>query len=133
MDGYLKRRLSNPVYGGTAPNRRTETEWYASCADVPSRNSAHPLQIVRHEASARKDEPALKRVRHNAKMHCWDGYERTPGTVAGTKGSCRPKGSKKKKKEKTEKKAKKEGGASSSSSSSSDDDESRKKKPAKKD
>ena len=127
MDGYLKRHLSNPVYGGTAPNRRTESAWYASCD--ASRSSAHPLLQVRHEASARKDEPALKRVRHNAKMHCWEGYERTPGTVAGTKGSCRPKGSKKKKKEK---KAKKEGDASSSSSSS-DDDEHHKKKPAKKD
>jgi hypothetical protein len=27
---------------------------------------------------------------------CWSDYERTPGTAAGTKGSCRPKGSKKK-------------------------------------
>jgi hypothetical protein len=27
---------------------------------------------------------------------CWSDYERVPGTVAGTKGSCRPKGSKKK-------------------------------------
>ena len=134
MDGYLKRHLSNPVYGGTAPNRRTESAWYASCdtSRSSSSSSAHPLQKVRHEASARKDEPALKRVRHNAKMHCWEGYERTPGTKAGTDGSCRPKGSKKKKKEKTEKKAKKEGDASSSSSSS-DDDEHHKKKATKKD
>lgn len=119
MDGYLKRRLDNPVYGGTAPNRRTESAWYASCADASSRSSAHPLQKVRYEASAKK-------------KHCWEGYERTPGTVAGTKGSCRPKGSKKKK-EKKEKREKKEGDASSSSSSSSDDDEHHKKKKAKKD
>jgi len=124
MDGYLKRRLSNPVYGGTAPNRRTESAWYASCADTSgssSSSSAHPLQKVRYEASAKK-------------KHCWEGYERTPGTEAGTKGSCRPKGSKKKKKgEKKEKKEKKEGDAPSSSSSSSDDDEHHKKKKAKKD
>jgi len=117
MDGYLKRHLSNPVYGGTAPNRRTESAWYASC-DASRSSSAHPLQRVRHEASAKK-------------KHCWEGYERTPGTKAGTEGSCRPKGSKKKKKEKKEKKDKKEGDASSSSSS--DDDEHHKKKKAKKD
>ena len=120
MDGYLKRRLSNPVYGGTAPNRRTESAWYASCADTSrSSSSVHPLQKVRHEASAKK-------------KHCWEGYERTPGTEAGTKGSCRPKGSKKKKGGRKEKKEKKEGDASSSSSSS-DDDEHHKKKKAKKD
>ena len=28
---------------------------------------------------------------------CWSDYERVPGTEAGAKGSCRPKGSKKKK------------------------------------
>lgn len=27
---------------------------------------------------------------------CWSDYERVPNTVEGTKGSCRPKGSKKK-------------------------------------
>ncbi len=31
-------------------------------------------------------------------MKCWKGYKRTPGTKAGTKGSCMPKGSKKTKK-----------------------------------
>ena len=30
---------------------------------------------------------------------CWSDYERVPGTEAGSKGSCRPKGSKKKKTE----------------------------------
>ena len=102
MDGYLKRHLSNPVYGGTAPNRRTETEWYSSCADASSRSSAHPLQRVRHEASVRSAEPSLKRVRHNA----------------ADEGG----GDKKKKKKKREKTNKKEGDASSSSGSGSDSD-----------
>ena len=31
------------------------------------------------------------------KKKCWKNYERTPGTVAGTKGSCRPKKRNKKK------------------------------------
>ena len=97
MEGYLKRRLSNPVYGGVAPNRRTEVAWYASCDT--SRSNAHPLRMVRHEASARKDEPALKRMRHNA-------AEEGGGDE------------KKKKKKKKEKKNKKEGGSSSSSSDS---------------
>lgn len=26
--------------------------------------------------------------------NCWSGYERTPGTKAGEKGSCRKKGTK---------------------------------------
>jgi len=99
MDGYLKRRLSNPVYGGVAPNRRTEVAWYASC-DV-SRSAAHPLRAVRHEASARANAPQLKRMRYNA-------AEEGGGDE------------KKKKKKKKEKKNKKEGGASSSSSSDSD-------------
>lgn len=34
----------------------------------------------------------------NEKMKCWKGYERVPGTKAGTKGSCRKKKSKNKKK-----------------------------------
>ena len=108
MDGYLARRLSNPVYGGTAPNRRTETEWYASCADASSRSSAHPLQKVRHEASARNVEPALKRVRHNAADEGDDKMKK--------------KKKKKKEKEKTNKKEGDHGHWSSSSGSGSDSD-----------
>ena len=108
MDGYLKRRLSNPVYGGTAPNRRTESAWYASC---------DRLQTVRYNAAK-----------------CWEGYERVPGTKPGADGSCRKKGSghsdasKKKKK----KKRKKDGGSSSSSSSSESDGEGGRRKKQKK-
>ena len=109
MDGYLKRHLSNPVYGGTAPNRRTESAWYASC---------DRLQTVRHNAAK-----------------CWEGYERVPGTKEYAEGSCRKKGSGGKKKKKSKDKAAKkgDGGGSSSSSSSDDEDGKPKAKKAKKD
>ena len=32
-------------------------------------------------------------IQTNSPFLCWDGYERVPGTVKGTKGSCRKKGS----------------------------------------
>ena len=121
MDAFLRQRLSDRRFATPLQGRRSEAELYAGCLPQAASTGTHPLSQVRVEASAKK------------KMHCWEGYERTPGTVAGTKGSCRPKGSKKKKKEKkTVKTAKKEGDASSSSSSS-DDDEHPKKKAAKKD
>ena len=83
-----------------------------------------------------KIQPSLQMVRHNA-MKCWEGYERVPGTKAGSDDSCRKKGSggkkKKKDKKKSDKKkaAKKDGDASSSASSSSSDDEDGKKKQKK--
>jgi len=116
MDAFLRQRLSDRRFATPLQGRRSEAELYAGCLPQAASTGTHPLSQVRVEASAKK------------KMHCWEGYERTPGTKAGTDGSCRPKGSKKKKKEK---KAKKDGDASSSSSS--DDDEHHKKKKAKKD
>jgi len=115
MEAFLRQRLSDRRFATPLQGRRSEAELYAACLPQAASTGAHPLSQVRVEASAKK-------------KHCWEGYERTPGTVAGTDGSCRPKGSKKKKKEK---KAKKDGDASSSSSSD-DDDEHHKKKKAKK-
>jgi hypothetical protein len=116
MDAFLRQRLSDRRFATPLQGRRSEAELYAGCLPQSASTGAHPLAQVRIEASAKK-------------KHCWEGYERTPGTKAGTDGSCRPKGSKKKKKDK---KAKKDGDASSSSSSD-DDDEHHKKKKAKKD
>ena len=117
MEAFLRQRLSDRRFATPLQGRRSEAELYAGCLPQAASTGTHPLSQVRVEASAKK-------------KHCWEGYERTPGTVAGTDGSCRKKGSGKKKKK--EKKAKKDGDASSSSSSD-DDDEHHKKKKAKKD
>ena len=116
MDGYLKRRLSNPVYGSGAMNESSAYKRFAFEQSVEEQKptDSHPLQMVRYNASAKK-------------MHCWEGYERTPGTVAGTDGSCRKKGSKKKKKSGEKKKKEKKDGDKSSSESSDSDDEHKKK------
>jgi len=118
MEAFLRQRLSDRRFATPLQGRRSEAELYAGCLPQAASTGAHPLSQVRVEASAKK-------------KHCWEGYERTPGTKAGTDGSCRPKGSKKKKKDKKVKKDKKDG--DSSSSSSDDDDEHHKKKKAKKD
>ena len=113
MEHFLQKRLRDQRRMLPQQGPRSEHERYSDCAAEPS-----------------KQAPSLQLVRHNA-MKCWEGYERVPGTKAGTDDSCRKKGSgKKKKKKKTEKKkvAKKEGDASSSSSSSSEDDDGTPKK-----
>ena len=101
MEAFLRQRLSDRRFATPLQGRRSEAELYAGCLPQAASTGAHPLSQVRVEASAKK-------------KHCWEGYERTPGTKAGTDGSCRPKGSKKKK-DKKEKKDKKDGDASSSS------------------
>ena len=123
MDGYLKRRLANPVYSGSlsAAARNSEASLYAQCTEqTQARTDAHPLHMVRYNAAT-----------------CRKGYERVPGTAEYADGSCRKKGSggkKKMKKKKGDKKttAKKEGDSSSSSSSSEDEDGKPKAKKAKK-
>lgn len=119
MDGYLKRRLANPVFSGSLSSaaRHSEASLYAQCAEqTQARADAHPLHTVRYNAAK-----------------CWEGYERVPGTAEYADGSCRKKGSGGKKKKKKDKKkvAKKEGDASSSSSSSEDEDGKPKAKKAK--
>lgn len=119
MDGYLKRRLANPVFSGSLSSaaRHSEASLYAQCAEqTQAHANAHPLHAVRYNAAK-----------------CWEGYERVPGTAEYADGSCRKKGSGGKKKKKDKKKtAKKEGDASSSSSSSEDEDGKPKAKKAKK-
>ena len=97
MDGYLKRRLSNPAYGGSSAARLDENCVYERCVKQ-ARTDAHPLQWVRHEASASKK---LYRATDKA--------EKETKTEDGDK-----------KKKKKKKKTKKGGDKSSSSSSDSD-------------
>ena len=58
--------------------------------------------IERHDAKAYSKEK-VKRLSNRESSDdtdsgpCWSDHERVPGTKAGEKGSCRPKGSKKKK------------------------------------
>ena len=119
MDGYLKRRLANPVFSGSLSSaaRHSEASLYAQCAEqTQARADAHPLHAVRYNAAK-----------------CWEGYERVPGTAEYADGSCRKKGSGGKEKKKDKKKTAKKEGDSSSSSSSEDEDGKPKAKKAKKD
>ena len=118
MDGYLKRQLINQNPGTALANRRTADALYAGCLPQAASTGAHPLTMVREQAS-------------QSKGPCWTGYHRDYSKKEYSDGSCvKNSGGGKKKK----KKAKKEGGGGSSSSSSSSEDEDGKpkKKKAKK-
>ena len=122
MDAFLKRHLSARSGGGSSMRpRHTEHALYADCAPRQDVSNAHPLQMVRDQASKR----------------CWEGYEATPGKKAYSDGSCQKKGTSERKKKKKKKTVKKEGGgekdaSSSDSSSSEDEGGTTKKKKAKK-
>ena len=128
MDGYLKRRLSNPAYGGGALDESNAYERFAfeRAVEEQKPTRSHPLQVARYEASASK----LFRATYNAKQGpCWTGYHRVEGTEVYAPGSCAKDNKKKKKsgeKKKKKKKEKKEGEKSSSESDS--DDEKKKSK-----
>ena len=131
MDGYLKRRLSNPAYGGGALDESSAYKRFAfeRLVEEQKPTDAHPLQMMRHEASASKK---LYRGTDNAKQGpCWDGYRKVEGMADYADGSCVKVGKKKKKKsgdKKKKKKHKKEGDKSSSESSDSDDEHKKKSK-----
>ena len=118
MNGYLNKRLLNPVYGARPSAHQSEHSRYAACLPQQARGDAHPLTLVREHAS---------------KGPCWTGYHRDYDRAKGTNDSCVKNGTKDKpmKKKKGEKKKKKEGDASSSSSSDSDDEKPKKKKEKK--
>ena len=131
MDGYLKRRLSNPAYGGGTLDESSAYKRFAfeRSVDEQKPTNSHPLQMARYEASAGK----LYRATDNAKQGtCWTGYHRVEGTAQYAPGSCAKDGEKKKsgekKKKKKKKKEKKEGDKSSSSESDSDDENKKKSK-----
>ena len=129
MDGYLKRRLSNPAYGGGALDESSAYKRFAFEQSVEEQKptDSHPLQMARYEASAGK----LYRTTDNAKQGtCWDGYHRVEGTAQYAPGSCAKNGEKKKKKKKKsgEKKKEKKEGEKSSSESDSDDEKKKKSK-----
>ena len=129
MDGYLKRRLSNPAYGGGVTDESNAYKRFAfeRLVEEQKPTDAHPLQMMRHEASASKK---LYRATDNAKQGpCWDGYRKVEGMADYADGSCVKVGKKKKKKKKSgEKKKKKEKKEGEKSSSESDSDDEHKKK-----
>jgi len=132
MDGYLKRRLSNPAYGGntichdeSSAYKRFAFERSIEEQQQQVRTNAHPLQMVRHEASASK----LYHATDNAKKGpCWTGYHKVEGMADYADGSCKPNGKKKKKSSDKKKKKKKEKKEGDKSSSESDSDDEHKKK-----
>ena len=105
MDGYLKRRLSNPAYGGGALDESSAYKRFAlerSMAEQQTEKptNAHPLQMARYEASASKQL-----------------YHQTDNAEKSTTEKNEADGDKKKKKKK--KKKEEEGESSSSSDSDS--------------
>ena len=72
MDGYLKRRLSNPAYGGSSAARLDEYSVYERCVQQQLRTDAHPLQRVRHEASASKLHHATDKAEKETKKEDGD-------------------------------------------------------------
>lgn len=104
MDAFLSRKAANVIVRDRAPAMARPTAvgaWYASSV-LPERGGS--LAFCQSNAKMNKEQ-----------MHCWEGYERVPGTKAGEKGSCRPKGS-----GKPRKRRKKESGSGSESYSSSE-------------
>ena len=130
MDGYLRRRLSDPRFAAydarvpssaAAPSRPAEQQWYsAPNAAAPALTAVANAPLVL--------PPGGKVVVANAskKGPCWTGYHKVEGKADYADGSCAKNsgGSDKKKK----KKRKKDGGSSSSSSSESDGEGGRRKK-----
>ena len=127
MDGYLKRRLSNPAYGGGALDESRAYKRFAFEQSVEEQKptNSHPLQMARYEASAGK----LYRATDNAeKGPCWTGYHRVEGTALYAPGSCAKDKKKKKSGEKKKKKKKEKKEGEKSSSESDSDDEKKKSK-----
>ena len=105
MDGFLKRRQSDVRFSNEL--RRVDmsaTNWYNAGTRI---NVIHETFAVKKESNE-SEEPAKKKKKKRTKKTesgneksatsdgsdsgiCWSDYERTPNTVAGTKGSCRPK------------------------------------------
>ena len=113
MEGYLKRRLSDPRY--TQVQRAVlappaaQVPWYAPAQAQPQR-----LHCSKYEASAKKDdggEKAKKKQKKDGKDssssgsesdgkggrrkkekkkkgRCWTGYKPTPGKEPYSEGSC---------------------------------------------
>jgi len=126
MDGYLKRRLSNPAYGGGALDESSAYKRFAFEQSVEEQKptNSHPLQMARYEASAGK----LYRTTDTAKQGpCWDGYRKVEGMADYADGSCVKVGKKKDKKDKKKKKKKEKKEGEKSSSESDSDDEKKKK------
>ena len=137
MDGYLRRRLSDPRFAAydarvpssaAAPSRPAEQQWYSAP------NAAAPALTA--VANAPLVLPAGGKVvvaNASKKGPCWTGYHKVEGKADYADGSCAKNGTsgkKKKRKRKSASTGKKAGASSSSSSSSSSDSDSggRKKK-----
>ena len=120
MDAFIRNRLNDRRFDSrpVAMESRPPVAWYEQPRATVTESDAVGLSVVRHNASAasykpmspkKKEAYSPKKKKHKKSEEsatsdgsdsspCWSDYERTPGTEEGTKGSCRPKGSKKKKK-----------------------------------
>ncbi len=61
-----------------------------------SKGASESTKAGNTKAASPKKAPAKKAPAKSAEEgnHCWPGFEPTPGKMAGTKGSCKPKAGK---------------------------------------
>ena len=121
MDQFFKARAADRRFPGgrvdvqqtavsswyRAPKRAryTTTVYKASMATEGSYTATEPKKKKKKKKKEQRDHDSggnASTSDGSDSSPCWSDYERTPGTEEGTKGSCRPKGSKKKKKKKSD-------------------------------
>tara|TARA_Y100000389_G_scaffold31394_1_gene26591 strand:+ start:271 stop:660 length:390 start_codon:yes stop_codon:yes gene_type:complete len=126
MEGFLARRRSDPrFHRGTAVPDHSSTavgDWYRKTEAVHTERFTFSA-AGGYETSPKKSDPDNSEKKKKKKKRksgeaftegekkkltnressddsdggpCWSDYERVPGTKAGERGSCKPKGSKKK-------------------------------------
>ena len=99
MEGFLRRRLSDPRYVNTQraveePLPTAQVPWYASSA-APPQAQAQQLHFSKYEASAKKDEGGGEKAKKKQKK---DGKDSSSsGSESDGKGGRRKKEKKKKK------------------------------------
>lgn len=122
MDQFLQRRRSDPRFhqGTTVPHHSSTAvgDWYRKTTEVktdrftfsaagnyetsPKKSDADKPKKKKRKSGEAFTEGEKKKLENRTSSDdsdggpCWSDYERVPGTKAGEKGSCRPKGSKKK-------------------------------------
>ena len=95
----VQRTAISKWYHAPKQARYVTTVYKASMATEGSYKAAEPKKKKKKKERRDHDSGGNASTSDGSDSSpCWSDYERTPGTEEGTKGSCRPKGSKKKKK-----------------------------------
>ena len=126
MDAFLSQRTKNPRFQNERRVTPGDGEWYLaearatrashhtfSASDYKSGDDNHKMTPHKGDEGTEKkkkrkkekgefSEGKKKKLENRSSSDdsdagiCWSDYERVPGTKAGAKGSCRPKGGEKK-------------------------------------